>query len=740
MGYSPAQARQALAATADGVDVQAAMEILLSGIVDGGGAGSSGSNGGGGGHEGERHRPARGLAQSRGSDGEDGFEEDGDEDFVERERDRRQQQQRQQRQEEASEAERRRARRAGPSRASVQPRTRDERARDDEILGGDSGRNGDRDRYAEGNDTDKYIQQATAIGTSMLGKASSLWAVGKEKAQKLYEEQKRNYEAQQRAMAAASEAEGRGEQPAGGRRGEQRGGGGGGGGGDGRPRWMVDAQYEPGPGEERVNAAGGDGGGFRDGDDSDEDGHGALPRHPSERQSRPSQPAPAQARDKQFAPQESASDMYRSVKERADSLFADPPRNYVPAHRRKPAPAPARATAHAQAAARFERGDVPNRPASRPNVPVPARAATPLIKRSIVSAPPASLSAANTSKAAGNEHFKLGRFAEAETAYSASISRLPPGHLGLVALYNNRATARLKLGEWSGAVDDCSAALGIIGASYHPSKEEPLPQGDKDSADVKLAEGLVKAYTKRAQAREMGEKYKEALEDWEKVVALSADQAFGSAGGSAGALEGVRRAKKMLAPPASGNAASGHPAGASASASASASSTRKPIPKASTAGSKPKSQPQTSASAHMNTENSAGVSQMRAAAHAAAKENDERLAVQDSVDAKIASWKGGKETNLRALIASLETVLWPGIMGGANANANGGGGGGGGGGPSLKVGMHELISEKQVKVKYMRVVGRLHPDKVSFLLFTATCSSLQSMRRATCASLMVGES
>jgi hypothetical protein len=104
----------------------------------------------------------------------------------------------------------------------------------------------------------------------------------------------------------------------------------------------------------------------------------------------------------------------------------------------------------------------------------------------------------------------------------------------------------------------------------------------------------------------------------------------------------------------------------------------------------------------MTTENSAGVSAMRAAAQAAAKENDERLAVQDAVDAKIASWKGGKETNLRALIASLETVLWPAIMGGPAA----------GGGASLKVGMHELISEKQVKVKYMRVVGRLHPDKV----------------------------
>jgi hypothetical protein len=31
----------------------------------------------------------------------------------------------------------------------------------------------------------------------------------------------------------------------------------------------------------------------------------------------------------------------------------------------------------------------------------------------------------------------------------------------------------------------------------------------------------------------------------------------------------------------------------------------------------------------------------------------------------------------------------------------------------LKVGMHELIAEKQVKIKYMKVIARLHPDKVS---------------------------
>jgi hypothetical protein len=70
--------------------------------------------------------------------------------------------------------------------------------------------------------------------------------------------------------------------------------------------------------------------------------------------------------------------------------------------------------------------------------------------------------------------------------------------------------------------------------------------------------------------------------------------------------------------------------------------------------------------------------------------------LKDTIEARINTWKGGKETNLRALLASLDTVLWDEVLAGG-----------------LKVGMHELITEKQVKIKYMKVIARLHPDKVS---------------------------
>lgn len=96
---------------------------------------------------------------------------------------------------------------------------------------------------------------------------------------------------------------------------------------------------------------------------------------------------------------------------------------------------------------------------------------------------------------------------------------------------------------------------------------------------------------------------------------------------------------------------------------------------------------------------SAAVADLRKAAQALEAEEEARLFHKDNVDAKIANWKSGKETNLRALIASLDTVLWDDIV------KEGG----------LKVGMHELVTDKQVKIKYMKVIARLHPDKVSLI-------------------------
>lgn len=526
------EARSALAQTSTGIDVESALETL--------------------------------LAQSKGGD-------EFDDDQVMRERQRR----------EEEDAERRRRRRAGPSRASVQPRTQEQ------IRSTTPGEYGDQ--------AEKIMAQATEIGTTFLKGATSFWNSSKEKALKVYEEQKKAREAETRKDIK-----------------------------DGRPRWMVDAERE-----DEEGGSEGPAGGFKDSDE--ETSTNALG---PKRETRPKQVEGSIQRPLE-----------------ADLLGGDGPKTYQPASRRP-------------------------RPAAPASPPTPVRPPTPLIKRILVDASSTQLQSSASKKAKGNEHFKLGRFSEAESAYTSAISALPEGHLYLIPLHNNRAATRLKLGESASAVKDCSVVISIVGTSYHPSKEAPLPE--EMGKEVKLGDALVKATTKRAQAWEMGEKWSKALEDWERVLGFDATLVGADAGNTKTlASEGVRRAKKMLSGDVSANGNA--------------------VPKV--APSRPKPAPRKPAV----VSKSVAVSELRKANQAAEAEDAQRTAVKDSVDAKVAAWKGGKETNLRALIASLDTVLWDDVLSGG-----------------LRVGMHELITEKQVKIKYMKVIARLHPDKVRSVVAVRT--------------------
>ena len=68
----------------------------------------------------------------------------------------------------------------------------------------------------------------------------------------------------------------------------------------------------------------------------------------------------------------------------------------------------------------------------------------------------------------------------------------------------------------------------------------------------------------------------------------------------------------------------------------------------------------------------------------------------DAVSARLVAWKGGKEGNLRALLASLDTVLWEGAG-------------------WKKIGMADLVLPNKVKINYMKGIGKCHPDKVSLV-------------------------
>jgi hypothetical protein len=173
-----------------------------------------------------------------------------------------------------------------------------------------------------------------------------------------------------------------------------------------------------------------------------------------------------------------------------------------------------------------------------------------------------------------------------------------------------------------------------------------------------------KALSRKAEALEQMEKWADAGTVWQLCVEAGL--------GGATAAAGRQRCQKALAPK-------------SAPVSRPASTRPAPAP----VRPKPSGTPQKSFEA---------VERLRAAHQAAEREGDEKIALTDKVDARIAAWRDGKRDNLRALLGSLDNVLWEGSG-------------------WKKVGLHELVVANKVKIIYMKAIAKTHPDKVSFVLF-----------------------
>ncbi|TFK47023.1 hypothetical protein OE88DRAFT_1666848 [Heliocybe sulcata] len=452
---------------------------------------------------------------------------------------------------------------------------------------------------------DKLLAQASVLGANVFSRANAFWKEGKEKVQKAYEE---------RAATAARATPPRT---------------------DGRPRWMVEAEEAEGERErERVP-------------------RGASQRR-KEREAREERESGFRDDEGESeAPKRQNAQPKREEPKVGDLFSADEPKVYR---------SPFRHGTPSRAKASEASGSSPK------PVPPPAPKPVELVKRQTVSASAAALATAAKHKAVGGEKFKLGQYSEAEAAYTSAIAALPEKHLLLVQLYNNRALARLKTGNHAGAVEDCTTVIDIIGEDYRPDREEKVSR-QEDGAGVDLADGLVKAWKRRAEAHEGREKWEDAQKDWERIVGTDwAGRARGEAVGAAG------RCRRMVQ-------ASQNPEAEKPPAAATP-----PRPKTSAV--------DRAAKAAGVKASQAAVSKLRQANDAAEAEDSAKHELKDSIDSRISQWKGGKEGNIRALIASLDTVLWP-ELGWA------------------KVGMHELVTPAQVKVRYMKAIAKVHPDKLN---------------------------
>lgn len=310
--------------------------------------------------------------------------------------------------------------------------------------------------------------------------------------------------------------------------------------------------------------------------------------------------------------------------------------------------------------------------AAAASAPAPVSPAPKAVRtRPIVQASPETLAKANQFRQRGNEQFKLGQFGEAENAYSAAISILPSGHDHLVVLRNNRAAARLKIGDHKGCIEDCVLVIEMAKASGDG------PIESEGGVKIVWREQISKALKRKAEALESMEKYADAIQAYEELLRFD-----GAINGNIinQALARCRRAMQpvKLSPPSTKSAFTDTDYPIFETRPSSSGVTRTTTTTVSTA----------------HIEQSKAVAAMRAQAAQQEAEEAERVAKNDVVNARITAWKAGKEQNLRALLATLDTLLWPGAQWrGAQ--------------------MSELIDPKRCKVIYMKAIAKVHPDKVS---------------------------
>ena len=289
------------------------------------------------------------------------------------------------------------------------------------------------------------------------------------------------------------------------------------------------------------------------------------------------------------------------------------------------------------------------------------------------------LQASKSHRQAGTAAFKLGNYAQATTSYTSSLSTLPETHPLTIVILTNRALTHLRTGDPRACILDSDAALALIGPSKGQS--ESIDMGS-DEGTKDMASFWGKAMTRRAEGLEQLERWNDAAKTWKECVEAGV-------GGNT-SIQGRNRCEKASG----GDRISIGPAIQKTPVTVNK-PLRRPAPKVSTATNLSARTPASMASSDE------AVTRLRAANAQAERVDDEKFALSDSVDARLSKWRNGKEGNLRALLGSLDTVLWEGSG-------------------WKKVGLSELVIPAKVKVAYMKGIAKVHPDKVCEFL-QVTC-------------------
>ena len=267
------------------------------------------------------------------------------------------------------------------------------------------------------------------------------------------------------------------------------------------------------------------------------------------------------------------------------------------------------------------------------------------------------LQASTKGRQEGNSAFKRGDYAQALSHYSTSLSIIPSSHPIAIVLLTNRALSNSKIGDPKASIADARSALDLIGSSRGIGETVDL---GGDEGTKQMSTYWEKAMMRQAEGLEHMERWSEAAATWRICVEAGA--------GGAVSIAGRNRCEKAATP----------------QSHTEPSALKRSIPRP---------RPKVTATSDLAPD-SESVTRLRAANAAADRLDDERFALADVVEQRISRWRAGKEGNLRALLSTLENVLWEGSG-------------------WKKVGMGDVLLPAKVKVVYMKAIAKVHPDKVN---------------------------
>jgi hypothetical protein len=299
------------------------------------------------------------------------------------------------------------------------------------------------------------------------------------------------------------------------------------------------------------------------------------------------------------------------------------------------------------------------------STPIPVRPKAPT--RSIPPVSAEALQSTHRHREKAAEAYKRGDYAAAHESFSTALNMLPEKHPITIIIRSNRAMTALKTGEAKSAVDDADTILSLIGPSKGESETIDFGNGEPVK---QMKDFYGKALMRKAEALEHLEKWGDAAQVWKLAVEAGH-------GGST-SIQGRNRCEQA--------------AGISKPAA-------KAVPVKKRATPAPKKVSALSDLGAGSGQDSEAVSRLREANKASELADEERFALSESVDAKIALWRNGKQDNLRALLGSLDSVLWP---------ESG----------WKKIGLAELVLPNKVKIQYMKGIAKVHPDKVRCLIYS----------------------